>query len=84
MNWSDYSLLRPCLLSGCRWIEGLLAFFLESTFLGLWIFSWVLAAGESCTRRALCMVHVGTLPSAYFILAANSWMQNPGRVRLQA
>ena len=76
MNWSDYSRFVGDIFGAPLAIEGLLAFFLESTFLGLWIFGW-----DRLPRRlhAACMwlVHVGTLLSAYFILAANSWMQNP-------
>jgi cytochrome d ubiquinol oxidase subunit I len=57
-------------------IEGLLAFFLESTFLGLWIFGW-----DRLPRRVhlatIWIAAVGTVLSAYFILAANSFMQNP-------
>jgi cytochrome d ubiquinol oxidase subunit I len=57
-------------------MEGLLAFFVESTFLGLWIFG----RGRMSPRLHLAciwMVALGTLASAYFILAANSWMQHP-------
>jgi cytochrome d ubiquinol oxidase subunit I len=57
-------------------MEALLAFFLESTFLGLWIFGWdVLPARlhNACSYA----VAAGTCLSAYFILAANSWMQHP-------
>lgn len=76
MNWSDYSRFVGDVFGAPLAIEGLLAFFLESTFLGLWIFGW-----ERLSPRlhVACMwaVHIGTLFSAYFILAANSWMQNP-------
>ena len=76
MNWSDYSRFVGDVFGAPLAIEGLLAFFLESTFLGLWIFGW-----DKLPRglHAACMwvVHVGTLLSAYFILAANSWMQHP-------
>jgi cytochrome d ubiquinol oxidase subunit I len=76
MNWSDYSRFVGDIFGAPLAIEGLLAFFLESTFLGLWIFGW-----DKLPRalHAACMwlVHLGTLLSAYFILAANSWMQNP-------
>ncbi len=76
MNWSDYSRFVGDVFGAPLAIEGLLAFFLESTFLGLWIFGW-----DKLPRalHAACMwlVHLGTLASAYFILAANSWMQNP-------
>src|SRR5690242_21099280 len=76
MNWSDYSRFVGDIFGAPLAIEALLAFFLESTFLGLWIFGW----GRIPERlHAACMwiVHVGTLLSAYFILSANSFMQNP-------
>ena len=76
MNWSDYSRFVGDVFGAPLAIEGLLAFFLESTFLGLWIFGW-----ERLSPRlhvsCIWIVHVGTLLSAYFILAANSWMQHP-------
>ncbi|GAA1931551.1 cytochrome ubiquinol oxidase subunit I [Nocardioides hwasunensis] len=76
MNWSDYSRFVGDVFGAPLAIEGLLAFFLESTFLGLWIFGW-----DKLPRglHAACMwiVHLGTLASSWFILAANSWMQHP-------
>jgi cytochrome bd ubiquinol oxidase subunit I len=76
MNWSDYSRFVGDIFGAPLAIEALLAFFLESTFLGLWIFGW-----DKLPPRlhAACMwlVAVGTVLSAYFILAANSWMQHP-------
>jgi cytochrome bd ubiquinol oxidase subunit I len=76
MNWSDYSRFVGDIFGAPLAIEALLAFFLESTFLGLWIFGW-----DKLPPRlhAACMwlVALGTVLSAYFILAANSWMQNP-------
>ncbi len=76
MNWSAYSRFVGDIFGAPLAVEALLAFFLESTFLGLWIFGW-----ERLPRRvhAACMwiTAVGTLLSAYFILAANSWMQHP-------
>jgi cytochrome d ubiquinol oxidase subunit I len=76
MNWSDYSRFVGDIFGAPLAVEGLLAFFLESTFLGLWIFGW---DRLSPRLHATCiwLVHVGTLFSAYFILAANSWMQHP-------
>ena len=76
MNWSDYSRFVGDIFGAPLAIEALLAFFLESTFLGLWIFGWDKLPPK---LHAACMwlVAVGTLLSAYFILAANSWMQNP-------
>ena len=76
MNWSAYSRFVGDIFGAPLAIEALLAFFLESTFLGLWIFGW-----DRLPRRvhAACIwiVAVGTMLSAYFILAANSWMQHP-------
>jgi cytochrome d ubiquinol oxidase subunit I len=76
MNWSDYSRFVGDVFGAPLAIEGLLAFFLESTFLGLWIFGWDKLPGA---LHAGCMwiVHIGTLLSSWFILAANSWMQHP-------
>lgn len=76
MNWSDYSRFVGDIFGAPLAVEGLLAFFLESTFLGLWIFGWDRLPAKA---HAACMwlVHLGTLFSAYFILAANSWMQHP-------
>jgi cytochrome bd ubiquinol oxidase subunit I len=76
MNWSAYSRYVGDVFGAPLAIEGLLAFFLESTFLGLWIFGW----GRLSKRLHLAtiwLVAVGTQLSAYFILAANSWMQHP-------
>src|SRR3954452_12084940 len=76
MNWSGYSRFVGDFFGAPLAIEGLLAFFLESTFLGLWIFGWDRLPPR---LHAACMwlVHLGTLFSAYFILAANSFMQHP-------
>src|SRR5215475_2734528 len=76
MNWSDYSRVVGNIFGAPLAMEGLLAFFLESTFLGLWLFGW-----DKLSRRdhLLCIwaVAAGSLLSAAFILAANSWMQHP-------
>ena len=83
MNWSDYSRFVGDVFGAPLAVEGLLAFFLESTFLGLWIFGW-----DKLPRglHAGCMwlVHLGTLASSWFILAANSWMQHPVGYRYNA
>jgi len=76
MNWSDYSRFVGDIFGAPLAIEGLLAFFLESTFLGLWIFGWD-KLSPRLHNACIWVVHVGTLLSAYFILAANSWMQHP-------
>jgi cytochrome d ubiquinol oxidase subunit I len=57
-------------------IEALLAFFLESTFLGLWIFGWD-RLPKALHAATMWLVAIGTQLSAYFILAGNSWMQHP-------
>ncbi|MDQ2709680.1 MAG: cytochrome ubiquinol oxidase subunit I [Actinomycetota bacterium] len=76
MNWSDYSRFVGDIFGAPLAIEGLLAFFLESTFLGLWIFGW-----DRLSKRVhlacIWIAALGTVLSAYFILAANSWMQHP-------
>ncbi|MDT7682670.1 MAG: cytochrome bd ubiquinol oxidase subunit [Pseudonocardiales bacterium] len=76
MNWSSYSRFVGDIFGAPLAIEGLLAFFLESTFLGLWIFGW-----DRLPKRihlaCIWAASIGTVLSAYFILAANSWMQHP-------
>ena len=76
MNWSEYSRFVGDVFGAPLALEGLLAFFLESTFLGLWIFGWG-RIPEKLHAGCMWVVHVGTLLSAYFILAANSFMQHP-------
>lgn len=76
MNWSDYSRFVGDVFGAPLAIEGLLAFFLESTFLGLWIFGWG-KLPPKVHAGTIWVVHIGTLLSSYFILAANSWMQHP-------
>lgn len=76
MNWSTYSRFVGDIFGAPLAIEALLAFFLESVFIGVWIFGW----GRIPRRLHLLSIWLaatGTLLSAYFILAANSWMQNP-------
>ncbi len=76
MNWSDYSRFVGDVFGAPLAIEGLLAFFLESTFLGLWIFGWD-RLPKKVHLACIWLVAIGTQLSAYFILAANSWMQHP-------
>ncbi|MEV0608461.1 cytochrome ubiquinol oxidase subunit I [Polymorphospora rubra] len=81
MNWSDYSRFVGDIFGAPLAIEALLAFFLESTFLGLWIFGW-----DRLPRRVhlatIWAAAIGSVLSAYFILAANSFMQNPVGYRI--
>ncbi|MFQ6170788.1 cytochrome ubiquinol oxidase subunit I [Oryzobacter sp. R7] len=76
MNWSDYSRFVGDIFGAPLALEALLAFFLESTFLGIWIFGWG-RVPERLHAASMWLVHIGTVLSAYFILAANSFMQNP-------
>ena len=76
MNWSEYSRYVGDVFGAPLAMEGLIAFFLESTFLGLWVFGW----GRLSPKVHLATIWLfaaGTTISAYFILAANSWMQHP-------
>ena len=76
MNWSDYSRFVGDIFGAPLAIEGLLAFFLESTFIGLWIFGWD-RLPKKVHLSTIWLASLGTMLSAYFILAANSWMQHP-------
>jgi len=76
MAWSDYSRFVGDIFGAPLAVEGLASFFLESTFLGLWIFGWDrLSRGLHLTT--IWIASIGTMLSAYFILAANSFMQHP-------
>jgi cytochrome d ubiquinol oxidase subunit I len=81
MNWSEFSRFAGDVIGGPLVIEALLAFFLESTFLGLWIFGW-----DRLPRRVhlgcIWATAIGSAASAYVILAANSWMQHPVGYRI--
>jgi cytochrome d ubiquinol oxidase subunit I len=76
MNWSEYSRFVGDIFGAPLAFEALLAFFMESTFVGLWVFGW-----DRLPKRlhlaTIWLVAAGTMISAIFILAANSFMQNP-------
>ncbi len=76
MNWSDYSRFVGDIFGAPLAIEGLLAFFLESTFLGMWIFGWD-RLPKKLHLASIWLASIGTTLSAYFILAANAFMQHP-------
>ena len=76
MNWSTYSRFVGGVFGAPLAIEGLAAFFLESTFLGLWIFGWD-RLPKGVHLATIWLAALGTWLSAYFILVANSWMQHP-------
>ena len=81
MNWSAYSRYVGDIFGAPLAIEGLAAFFIESTFLGMWIFGWE-HLKPKVHLATIWLVAIGTTASAYFILAANSWMQHPVGYRL--
>ena len=76
MNWSDYSRFVGDVFGAPLAIEALLAFFLESTFLGLWIFGWD-RLSKKLHLACIWLVSFGTIMSAVWILIANSFMQRP-------
>src|SRR5690606_238372 len=75
-NWAYYSHYVGDIFGAPLAIEGLMAFFLEATFVGLFFFGW-----DRLSKRAhLCvtwLVAIGSNLSAFWILVANAWMQNP-------
>jgi len=76
MNWSEYSRFVGDIFGAPLAIEALLAFFLESTFLGLWIFGWD-RLSPRMHAATIWMVAIGANLSAFWILIANSFMQEP-------
>jgi cytochrome bd ubiquinol oxidase subunit I len=76
MNWSIYSTFVGDVFGAPLAIEGLAAFFLESTFLGLWIFGWG-KLGPRLHLATVWLFALGSWLSAFFIMVANSWMQRP-------
>lgn len=75
-NWAYYSHYVGDIFGAPLAIEGLMAFFLESTFVGMFFFGW-----DRLTKRqhlaATWLMALGTNLSALWILVANGWMQNP-------
>jgi len=82
MNWSQYSRFVGDIFGVPLAIEALLAFFMESTFLGVWIFGW-----DKLSKKAhlatIWLVALGSNLSALWILIANSWMQEPVGYKLE-
>jgi cytochrome d ubiquinol oxidase subunit I len=76
MAWSEYSRFVGDVFGAPLAMEGLLAFFLESTFLGLWIFGWG-RLPKKLHLATLWLAVGGSILSAFFIIVANSWMQHP-------
>ncbi|GAA2552175.1 cytochrome ubiquinol oxidase subunit I [Mycolicibacterium diernhoferi] len=76
MNWSEYSRFVGDVFGAPLAMEGLVAFFFESTFLGLWIFGWT-RLPKLVHLACIWIVAFAVNASAYFIIAANSFMQHP-------
>ncbi|MFZ0530549.1 MAG: cytochrome ubiquinol oxidase subunit I [Propionicimonas sp.] len=76
MNWSEYSRFVGDVFGAPLALEALLAFFLESVFIGMWIFGWD-RLPKKVHLLTIWLAAIGTMVSSVFILAANSWMQNP-------
>jgi len=75
-NWSGFSLAVGNVLGPLLAYEVLTAFFLEASFLGIMLFGWD-KVGDRLHFVATCVVAVGTVISAFWILSANSWMHSP-------
>ena len=75
-NWSRYSAYVGDIFGSLLAIEATVAFFLESTFIGIWIFGWKKLSAKA---HAACIwvVALASSVSAYWILSANAWMQHP-------
>ncbi len=82
MNWSEYSRFMGDIFGAPLALEALTAFFLESTFLGIWIFGWDRLSKK---LHALCIwiVALSSNLSAFWILTANSFMQSPAGYALK-
>ncbi|MGK9476486.1 cytochrome ubiquinol oxidase subunit I [Melioribacter sp. OK-6-Me] len=76
MNWSQYSRFMGDIFGAPLAIEALLAFFMESTFIGIWIFGWD-RISKKAHLASIWLVAIGSNLSAIWILAANSFMQQP-------
>jgi cytochrome d ubiquinol oxidase subunit I len=83
MNWSEYSRFVGDIFGAPLAIEALAAFFIESTFLGIWIFGWE-KLPKSIHLLSIWLVALSSNLSAYWILVANSFMQNPVGYKIAA
>ena len=76
MNWADYSRFVGAVFGGPLAVEALVSFFLESTFLGVWIFGWD-KLSKKVHLASIWLVAIGATLSALWILSANAFMQEP-------
>lgn len=82
MNWSEYSRFMGDVFGAPLAIEALLAFFMESTFIGIWLFGWK-RLSKKVHLACIWLVTAGTSLSALWILTANSFMQHPVGFEIQ-
>jgi cytochrome d ubiquinol oxidase subunit I len=75
-NWARYSAYVGDIFGSLLAIEATVAFFLESTFLAVWIFGWK-KVSKKLHAWCITLVALASNISAYWILAANAWMQHP-------
>ena len=80
-NWSRFSDFAGNIVGPLMAYEVLTAFFLEASFLGIMLFGWE-KVGDRLHFLSTCLVALGTLVSAFWILSANSWMQTPDGYKL--
>ena len=83
MNWSAYSRFTGDVFGAPLAFEGILAFFFEATFIGLWIFGWD-KLSRGVHLATIWIAAFGATLSAYFIIAANAFMQNPVGYQMSA
>jgi cytochrome bd ubiquinol oxidase subunit I len=81
-NWAGFSIAAGNVVGPLLNYEVLAAFFLEATFLGVMLFGWKRVSHRT-HFVATCMVALGTLISAFWIMSANSWMQTPAGYKLR-
>jgi cytochrome d ubiquinol oxidase subunit I len=81
LNWSEYSRFVGDIFGAPLAMEALAAFFIESTFLGIWIFGWG-RLSKGVHLATIWLVAFAVNLSAFFILAANSFMQYPAGAKI--
>jgi cytochrome d ubiquinol oxidase subunit I len=83
MNWSEYSRFVGDIIGVPLALETLLAFFIESTFIGIWVFGWN-KLPKAIHAASIWIVALGSTLSAFWILVANSFMQAPAGYKMAA
>jgi len=76
LNWSEYSRIVGDIFGAPLAVEATVTFFLESVFIGVWIFGWN-KVSKKTHAITIWLAAIGTNLSALFILQANAWMQHP-------